>query len=334
MKKLLSKIGLEPFVIGILLMVIVSYYFPQLADIQKPVSLNQITDVGVGLIFFFYGLKLDLSALRKDLSNWKLHLLTQLVVFLLFPLLILCFYPLAAGTQFELLWLAFFFLACLPSTVSSSVVMVSIAGGNVPSAIFNASISSLLGVLFTPLWMSIFLTGLDADVDFSSIFYKLSLQVLLPITLGILGNRYWGAWARKNKSSLKHLDQSIILLIVYASFSHSFTANLFDGLSFLTLISLIFCVILLFFTVYFFTQWLGKKCRFNTADRITLTFCSSKKSLVHGTVMSSVLFTNPADAAIMLLPIMLYHAIQLIITSFIANKIDAKNTIEILGQSS
>lgn len=49
------------------------------------------------------------------------------------------------------------FLATLPSTVSSSVVMVSIAGGNMAAAIFNASVSSLIGVFVTPLWMGIFL---------------------------------------------------------------------------------------------------------------------------------------------------------------------------------
>ncbi|MBP5621211.1 MAG: bile acid:sodium symporter, partial [Thermoguttaceae bacterium] len=55
------------------------------------------------------------------------------------------------------IWLGVFFLAALPSTVSSSVVMTNIARGNVPAAIFDASISSLLGVFVTPLWMRLFI---------------------------------------------------------------------------------------------------------------------------------------------------------------------------------
>ena len=60
---------------------------------------------------------------------------------------------------------------------------------------------------------------------------------------------------------------------------------------------------------------------FNREDTITAVFCGSKKSLVHGSVMSKVLFTNPAIIGVVLLPTMLYHAYQLIIISVIAKKI-------------
>ena len=59
--------------------------------------------------------------------------------------------------------------------------------------------------------------------------------------------------------------------------------------------------------------------KFNREDTITALFCGSKKSLVHGSVMSKVLFSNPAIIGVVLLPTMLYHAYQLIIVSIIAD---------------
>lgn len=120
-------------------------------------NLSGFIDWGIAGIFLLYGLKLNLKEVVKDISNWKLHLLIQYGTFILFPLLVLIFYPLVKISAYENIWLSVFFLACLPSTVSSSVVMVSIAKGNVTSAIFNASISGLIGVVMTPLLMSFFL---------------------------------------------------------------------------------------------------------------------------------------------------------------------------------
>jgi len=47
--------------------------------------------------------------------------------------------------------------------------------------------------------------------------------------------------------------------------------------------------------------------------------CGSKKSLIHGTAMSKVLFHGNASLGMILLPLMLYHALPLIIVSVIAH---------------
>ena len=64
--------------------------------------------------------------------------------------------------------------------------------------------------------------------------------------------------------------------------------------------------------------------KFNTEDQITAQFCGTKKSLVHGTVFSKIIFGNMASIGIILLPIMLYHAIQLLIISIVASKMSFK----------
>ncbi|HOI50309.1 MAG TPA: bile acid:sodium symporter, partial [Prolixibacteraceae bacterium] len=126
----------DRFVIGLLLMIVAAWLKPGIGMGEGTVNLGSVIDVGVALIFFFYGLKLNPEKIRAGMSNWQMHTAIQLTTFLIFPLIVLPFYPLLKGTPYEIFWMGMFFLAALPSTVSSSVVMVSIAGGNIPGAIF------------------------------------------------------------------------------------------------------------------------------------------------------------------------------------------------------
>ncbi|WP_369410871.1 bile acid:sodium symporter family protein [Desertivirga brevis] len=314
-----KKAGIDYFIAGIIAMILLAKVWPEGGLDTSPYSPGKLAGRGVTLIFFFYGLRLSPEKLLSGLANWKLHVLVQLSTFLLFPGLVLLVRPLFEESEF--LWLGTFFLASLPSTVSSSVVMVSVAGGNIPGAIFNASISGILGIFLTPVWMSIFLRQEEmGSADLPDIILKLTVQVLIPVILGFLLNKKWGAFAEQNKKALKLYDQSIILIIVYTSFAESFSQKLFDGLSVPELLILALCMAILFFTVFYLISLVSNWLAFNRQDRITAIFCGSKKSLVHGTVLSKVLFQNSTAMGIILLPLMLYHAMQLIIAAMIAQK--------------
>src|SRR5690606_19250235 len=121
------------------------------------IPLREVAQVGESVIFFFYGLKLNPVQLKAGLSNWRLHFLDHITTFIIFPVIILVLHKFLPDIT-ENFWTGIFYLAALPSTVSSSVVMVSIARGNIPAAIFNASISSLLGVFITPIWMDVWIS--------------------------------------------------------------------------------------------------------------------------------------------------------------------------------
>src|SRR5690606_3771464 len=128
------KIKIDKFVLSIIGIIIIAYFFPQWGTRESKIPIDIISAIGISLIFFFYGLKLSPDKLKAGLKNWKLHALIQATTFLIFPLLVLIFRPFLQNEEQETIWLAFFFLAALPSTVSSSVVMVSIAKGNIPAA--------------------------------------------------------------------------------------------------------------------------------------------------------------------------------------------------------
>ena len=317
---MLKKLKVDSFVIAIIISIILAYFFPQLGASDSPVPMNLISSLGISFIFLFYGLSLSTEAIKNGLKNWKLHLTVQSSTFLLFPLLIIPFFPLFKDTSYEILWLAFLFMAALPSTVSSSVVMVSLAKGNLPGAIFNASISGIIGIILTPLWLMPFIKQTDIVFDFSTIYLQLITEIVVPLILGLLLRKYLGYWAVRHKRGLDLFDKFIILLIIYKSFVHSFEDKIFSSVSLSEMLGMVGLVLVLFIIVYSLTGWIGKVLKFNHADQITNQFCGTKKSLVHGTVFSQALFGQTSFVGIIILPLMFYHAFQILIISVIATK--------------
>jgi sodium/bile acid cotransporter 7 len=311
---------IDPFVIAIALSIVVAYFFPQLGAADSVIPIDLISSLGISFIFFFYGLKLSTEAIRSGLKNWKLHVVVQGTTFLIFPLLVIAFYPLVKDTSNEVLWLSMLFLAALPSTVSSSVVMVSLAKGNIPAAIFNASISGIIGILITPLWLTSFIQEVNITSDFTHIYFQLGTEILLPLIIGLLLRKYWGEFARKNSRGLSLFDKSIILLIIYKSFVHSFEERIFEAISIADLLLMTSLVVVLFLVVYGITGLISKRLKFNLEDQITAQFCGSKKSLVHGTVFSKALFGQSSMLGLILLPLMLFHAFQILIISVLATR--------------
>lgn len=304
------------FIAALLFSILVAWFFPQGPEV---LPLRTITDIGIGFIFFFYGLKLSPTEFKAGLYNYRVHILIQLTTFVVFPLLALAFLPFFEAGTASNLWLALFFLGALPSTVSSSVVMVSLARGNLPTAIFNASLSGLIGIVATPLWMSMFMAA-TSDFEFGAVVQKLMLQIILPLIIGLFLQRWLGNLARKHSKKISFFDKSVIILIVYSSFSTAFSTQLFSSVGVADMLKLMLMVSLLFFVVYFGLGFASKLIGLNTEDEIAAKFCGTKKSLVHGSVMVKVIFGNSAANALYLLPIMLYHILQLLVVAVFAEK--------------
>lgn len=325
LKNTLAKAGINTFFLLLVLSVFLAYLFPEWGSENSTIPFNKITHYGVSLIFFFYGVKLSPESLIGGLTNWRLHLLIQSTTFLVFPVLVL-FLNYFFAPEESLLWLGIFYLAALPSTVSSSVVMVSIAGGNLSAAIFNASVSSIIGIFITPLWMQMFLSASDTGFDLSNTFIQLILQVLLPVVVGLSLHRYLQKWAARHHAALRNFDQLIILLIVFTAFAESFAQKMFAGQGWGQLLLLSGAMLLLFVVVMAVMNRLSLYFGFSRADRIAVLFCGSKKSLVQGAVMGKVLFPDPVILGVILLPLMIYHALQLMAGSAIAERMALKET--------
>ena len=301
----------EPFILMLLGTVLLASILPPRGVIATIVG--AAADIGIVLLFFLHGARLSREAIRAGASNWRLHAAVLAVTFVVFPLFGLGLSrimtgPVAAGILF---------LTLLPSTVQSSIAFTAIARGNVAAAVCSASFSNLLGIVVTPLLVA-WLMGAAGSISFESI-EAIVLQLLVPFVAGHLLRPWIGAWVTRQKAMLTLVDRGSILLVVYSAFGAAVVEGLWHRLSpgDLALVAAICCVLLAL--VLLVTWGLGSLLGFTREDAIVLQFCGSKKSLASGVPMAGVLFA-PAQVGVVLLPVMLFHQIQLIACAMIARR--------------
>jgi sodium/bile acid cotransporter 7 len=280
---------------------------------------NVVTNIAIAALFFFHGAKLSREAVIAGATHWRLHLLVMLCTFAMFPLLGLALKPVLAPLVTPDLYAGILFLCALPSTVQSSIAFVAIARGNVPAAVCSASASSLLGIFVTPVLVGLLLaTHHDGGGSWKSI-GDICMQLLVPFIAGQIARRWIGAWVDRNRGMLKYVDQGSILLVVYTAFSEAVNQGLWQQMPLPALAGLVVVCLVLLAVALWTTRFAARRLGFNKEDEITIVFCGSKKSLATGVPMAKVLFPVHAVGAIVL-PLMLFHQIQLMVCAVLAQK--------------
>ncbi len=283
-----------------------------------PFSVKVLSGIGVSIIFLLYGFRLNFNTVIKSMWNWRLHLLIQTATFVIFPAIALIGRYTIGNDGY--LWQGIIFLSIMPSTVSSAAVLVSLANGNVPAALFNSSISSIIGVIIPPVFLSV-ITGLSGDgFNTGDVFVKLTLQILLPLMVGVILNPVFGKTAIRYKNFTRYFDQTVILSIVYYSFAHSFSINQFAGLSIIDIATLIVALLFIFILVNLGIYLIAKRLKLKTPDLITALFCGSTKSLVHGSTMGRLMYAGNPAVGLIILPVLIYHSLQLMLSSIMVNR--------------
>ncbi|BBG02120.1 MULTISPECIES: bile acid:sodium symporter family protein [Pseudonocardia] len=285
-------------------------------------AMVQVVDIAVtvaiALLFFLYGARLSAAQALGGLKHWQLHSTVLVFTFVLFPLIGLSVLLLPEWLLPAPLAIGVVFLCCLPSTVQSSIAFTGIARGNVPGAIVAASVSNVLGVFLTPL-LAALLLATSGGFDPSS-FGDIALRLLVPFLAGQAARPLIGSFVTRHKKQLTLLDRGAILLVVYAAFSEGMVAGIWEQITPLSLGVLFGICVLLLGIVLGATVAAGRLLGFDAADRITIAFCGSKKSLASGLPIAGVLFGGPA-AALIVVPLMVFHQLQLIVCAMIANRL-------------
>jgi sodium/bile acid cotransporter 7 len=312
------KFKFDWFLKGMLVAVALAFIWPEpgaKGGFLQPELLNKI---GIALVFFLNGLGLSLADMKDGALRWKVHLLVQGCTFLIFPILGLGILAMSGSWMSPPLQTGFFYLCALPSTVSSSVALTIAAGGNIAAAVFNATLSSLIGVVLTPLWMAVVLKQGGANFAVLPVIIDLLIWVVLPLVLGQLSRPMLGVWASHHKARIQIVDRLTILMLVYTSFADSVQQGVWSKYGPLVLIETVVGCVLLFAIVLGLMLWLARTFSLPVADRIAAVFCGSKKTLASGVPMAHLIFgSNPAIGMI-LLPIMIYHPLQLAVGGALA----------------
>ncbi|WIY01823.1 bile acid:sodium symporter family protein [Amycolatopsis mongoliensis] len=312
----MSRFRLDPFVAAILATVGVATLLPASGVVAD--GFGTATTIAVGLLFFLYGARLSAQEALDGLRHWRLHAVVLAATFVLFPLLGLALFLLPPSVLPAQLAAGVLFLAVLPSTVQSSIAFTSIARGNVAAAICSASLSNLAGIVLTPLLVALLLSGDGGGVDGSAVL-GIVLQLLAPFVAGQLARRWISAWITRNSAPLKLVDRGSILLVVYTAFSAGMVEGIWHRLDagHLLVLAVVCCALLA--AVLGATGWGARALGFARADRITIVFCGSKKSLASGLPMATVLFGH-AQVGLIVLPLMLFHQVQLIVCATLARR--------------
>ncbi|MFD4762996.1 bile acid:sodium symporter family protein [Streptomyces sp. NPDC058439] len=313
--KLPSWLPIDPYIMALIGTVVLAAVLPAsgtAAEVAGGASTG-----AVALLFFLYGARLSTAEALDGLKHWRLHLTVLVCTFVIFPLLGLAGKGLVPYVLTPQLYSGFLFLCLVPSTIQSSIAFTSIARGNVPAAICAGSFSSIAGIFLTPL-LAAALLGNNGGGFSADALLKIGVQLLLPFVAGQLLRRWIGGFLTRHKKVLGHVDRGSILLVVYSAFSEGMVAGIWHQVTPARLGALLGAEAVLLALMLMLTWYGTKRLGFDRGDRIAIQFAGSKKSLAAGLPMASVLFG--AQASLAVLPLMLFHQMQLMVCAVIAKR--------------
>lgn len=314
---MLKLLALDRFTILLFVMVILASILPVSGHAAEIFSV--ITTAAIAVLFFLHGAKLSREAVMQGLTHWKLHGLVFAITFAVFPILGLLAKPILVPMLGQELYWGFLFMCFLPSTVQSSIAFTSVARGNVAAAVCSASFSNIIGMFITPIMVAFFILGQTSHgFDPTSSIIQITLLLLVPFILGQILRPYVFPHMQKRPKIVKVFDQGSILMVVYGAFSSAVVAGLWSQISMSTLMLLILACSVLLTLIMLLSLYIPKWLGFNVADQKTIFFCGSKKTLASGVPMAQILFIGQPIGMIVL-PIMIFHQIQLMVCGVIAN---------------
>ena len=310
----------DGFLLAIIGAVLLALVAPGLGLPEGPLHLGVVTRAGIALVFFLHGANLSPAALRAGASNWRVHLAVQATTYVVFPALgFALFFGLAPWLGVEAR-LGIFFLCALSSTISSSVAMTSLAGGNVAAAVFDASLSGILGMVITPALMAVVAAVEGRGIALLPAIRDVMEVLLLPFAAGQVLRGVVAPLLAARKPLVQSLDRGVIVLIVYSAFCESTASGLWHSQSPLVIAAIGLIAAALLALVLTLTTLGARALGFSLPDEVTTVFCGSKKSLANGAPIARILFAGTPAMGMIMLPLLLYHQLQLVVCAVLARR--------------
>ena len=280
-----------------------------------------LSTAAIIFLFFLNGVRLPREEVLHGIRNWKLQGSALAFCFGGMALLGLAAQAATAPLLPATLALGFLFLGILPSTVQSATAASSLAGGNVAASVVAAALLNLSGVALSPLLFAL-LAGSEGAIHGEAVLRIVSI-LLLPFIAGQLVQRWLRPWVLARRGVVTFMDRTAIAIAVYVAFSAAVVAGiwvLLDGRE----IAVVLAAVAVLLALSFGGAWaLGGLLKLARPDRITLLFSGAQKSIAVGAPLAATLFP-PAIAGMVLVPILVYHMAQLILSAWIAPALRAE----------
>jgi len=314
-----TSLGVHSFVIGMVLAFALAAIAPQLGDPDGVLPINLLGLIGVFLIFFNQGVSLPGEELRRGFLEWKLHVLVQLTTYLLFPLMV------GVGLWLASSWFdqpdlrrGFLYLAFVPTTVASAVALTSLARGNVSGALFNCTLSSVIGVFLVPLLCVMFLAagGADGRIELGGTLTKIVTTILFPLVLGQVMRRGLKDIYGRHKAAVRRFNSGVILFIVWSAFCQSFLRDVWQQVGWVDITLTAIGALALLAASGGWLWWCSARLGLGRESRVAAFYCGGQKSVAMGLPLSAMIFgAGPAgpDLSLLLLPLLIYHTAQLML---------------------
>ncbi|HAK44417.1 MAG TPA: hypothetical protein DCO79_00630 [Spirochaeta sp.] len=266
--------------------------------------------------------------MKNGLSDVRVHVYIQSFIYIFVPLYFFLTSMLFRDKFGPQIITGIYALAVLPCTISSCIVFTQSAGGNVVATMFNTAFANIIGVLVSPLLLSLMMRSSAGQVPASEllgILQKLGMMMLLPILFGQFLRRWFAAAAETNRKQLGVVSNIFILLILYLSFSKSAGEPSFVE----NLRSMVFPYLYLagsFLILIAIASGGAAALGFSHGDRITVVFTAPQKTLAMGVPLLSTYFaSDPELLGIALLPLIFYHPWQLFVSGILQETIKKRN---------
>ena len=321
----LKRLPIDGFLFAMLAAIGAAVVSPRLGSHDGPLYIGPINSVFISLGFFLHGAALPLATLADGMRAVRVHALVQTTTFVVFPLLGALLRWFAGSALPVGLGLGFFFLCAVSSTISSCVALTAVARGNVAAALLNAALSGILGVVLTPAYVGLVADRAGLGFALPTAIADVALRVLLPLLAGQLARPLLGALLTRHRVLVSIVDRGSIVLIVYGAFSDSILGGVWrTGAWGVVMLVLLFAVGL-FATVSVFLRVASRLLRLSREDAITAFYCGSQKSLANGLAVARVLFGGASALGFIVLPLIVYHQVQLMVGVTLARRDGMRN---------
>ncbi|MBN2234265.1 MAG: bile acid:sodium symporter [Opitutales bacterium] len=309
------------FLICLFSCIVLAHLFPEVGKKGGVLKTDVFAGYGVWFVFFSLGLTLPRKQLIAGLVQWRIHVMIQIWILMVSPLLAWVLLALAPGEQEPAMRNGLLLLSFLPTTVFSSILFTQRAGGDPVIAIVNSALSNVLAVFTIPLMCAFMISEpITGGLSVAEAILKLARTILIPLALGMLVRPILRVWVDRFKRAIKWVDYSVLCLIVFTAFSNSVSDGLWTKYDWpITLEAFLLTTALLGIQITL-VMWLRKRVPTSQAVRSAIFFSSTQKALATGGPILMTLFGASPNMGMIIFPLLIYHPIQLMVAPVIAHR--------------